>query len=128
MEKVLILDASGISASFALSLESLINAQISLFRDVSVAKQDLNDFYYSLGIVNPYLDFGGFIKSHAKFIKEDLKERKIPVLVFSRVSSERLSSNSDLSLLEGVDYSSYLRKPAKIDELAETILKLIYQT
>ena len=119
LKKVLVLDKGGMAPSLAKGLESELKCSVEVIRDGSFARAYLDANEICLAIVNPYFEQGGVIYAYVDFIKNDLSKKVIPILVFSRVSLEKIAEKAKLRF--GKDYQAYLRKPAQLDEFIESI-------
>jgi CheY-like chemotaxis protein len=113
-KKILVLDKRGMALSLVDGLESELGCSVDIIRDGSLVRNYLETNEISLAIVNPYVEQGSIINAYVNFIKQDFREKSIPVFIFSRVSYEKLEEKAGLKL--GEDYKAYLRKPAQLDE------------
>jgi len=127
LKKILVLDKGGMAPLFVRRLESKLNCSIEVTKEGSYARSFLESNKVSLAIINPYVEQGGIIESYVYFVKNYLKEKNIPVLIFSRAGIERLAERKafDLDLVLIQDYQEYLKKPASLDKFVECIRGLI---
>lgn len=126
-KKILVLDKGGMDPFLVKGLESEFDYGVEVIKEGSYVKKFLESNLVSLAIVDPYQAYGEIIENYVSFVKNDLKSRKIPVLIFSRTGIERLAGGVafDLDLVLNKDYGAYLRKPAKLDKLVESVRELI---
>jgi hypothetical protein len=119
---ILVLDNKGLSPNFQEGLMKGLECRIEVFRSVDQARYSLNNTDVSAAIVNPYAEQGGVAGGFVNFVKIDLKQKNVPVLIFSRIRQERIAQNG---LILGENYQAYLRKPSTMDKIVEEVGKLI---
>jgi len=118
------LDSCGVSRELVLGLESKLDCSVETFKELRVLRNYLASNKVDLAIINPYKDFfGGLVLTYANFVRNDLKQMDVPVLIFTRTGFDRLTNIAKLVL--GTDYKSYLKKPTPVDEFVEYVSGLL---
>lgn len=72
------------SPTFTKRLESELDCTIEVTKDGSYARSFLGSNEVSLAVVNPYVEQGGIVESNVDFIKTNLRERQIPIVIFCK--------------------------------------------
>jgi CheY-like chemotaxis protein len=126
LKKILVLDKAGMAPSLVKGLECRLELSVNVMNDGSLVRNYLKNNAICLAIVNPYLEYGEIIEAYVNFIK-NLKEKDIPVLIFSRAGVKKLAERGafGLDLVLNKDYQAYLRKPVELDKFIECVRGLI---
>lgn len=123
IKRVIALDNSGFPRNQISALEKELGYEVCNSRELSHAREALESGEVSLAIINPYSDFGGLNESYVMFIKQDLKQRNIPVILFSRAGLLRI--NGYAKLKQDEDYKVYVKKPCDPEVLIEAVKGLV---
>ncbi|MBS3079709.1 hypothetical protein J4218_06315 [Candidatus Pacearchaeota archaeon] len=123
VKRIIALDSCGFSETLRSGLEEEIGYEVHAFRDFGLAKDSLAAGGVCFAIVNPYGDFAGQNSPYVDFIREELFQNHIPVLVFSRTSQKRIEKDTGLKL--GENYAAYLKKPSPVNDFVECVRGLL---
>jgi hypothetical protein len=124
---VLVLDNNGMADPIIETLESALGYTFNVARELKVATDYMKEINFNAAVVNPFPDYGKLKGAYIDLVKGDLKKKRIPVMVYSRMSIEKLAQGAglDLDLVLGRDYMLYLRKPSPVEVIADRLRELL---
>lgn len=124
IERILIFDDEEIwGGGWIRNFKREFGCEVDIGETPVVAKELLKHNTYSVAIAEPYSPNSNRMDEHIEFIKTDLKEKGVPVLVVSSQPQEYFEE--DKNLIQSRDYQAYLKKPAFTRELYPAIRGLI---